>query len=64
MFLGDSESVEKIISQQHPLGFTSQSALADQPKWPYRQEILTFQLQREELFRFSHIAYAYVVKTE
>ena len=30
----------------------------------YRREILTFQLEREKLFRFSHIAYAYVVKTE
>ena len=30
----------------------------------YRQEILTFQLEREKLFRFAHIAYAYVVKTE
>ena len=30
----------------------------------YRREILTFQLEREELFRFSHIAYAYVVKLE
>ena len=31
----------------------------------YRQEILTFQLEREKHSRFSHIAYAsYVVKTE
>ena len=30
----------------------------------YRQEILTSELEREKLFRFSHIAYAYVGKTE
>ena len=30
----------------------------------YRQEILTFQLEREKLFHFAHIAYACVVKTE
>ena len=32
--------------------------------WTYRQEILTSELEREKLFRFSHIAYAYVGKTE
>ena len=31
---------------------------------PYRRESLTSQLEREKLFRFAHIAYAYVVKTE
>ena len=31
---------------------------------PCRQEILTSELEREKLFRFSHIAYAYVGKTE
>ena len=30
----------------------------------YRHEILTFQLEKEKQFRFDHIAYAYVVKTE
>ena len=30
----------------------------------YRQEILNFQLERKEQFRFAHIGYAYVVKTE
>ena len=30
----------------------------------YRREILTFQLEREKLFLFAHIAYAYVVKTD
>ena len=30
----------------------------------YRQEILTSELEREKLFRFSHIDYAYVGKTE
>ena len=29
-----------------------------------RREILTLQLEIEKLFRFSHIAYAYEVKTE
>ena len=33
-------------------------------KLAYRQEILTSELEREKLFRFSHIAYAYVGKTE
>ena len=30
----------------------------------YRQEILTSELEREKLLRFSHIAYAYVGKTK
>ena len=34
------------------------------PPVHYRQEILTSELEREKLFRFSHIAYAYVGKTE
>ena len=35
MFLGESESVEKIILQQHPLGITSQSA----PGWSAQMAI-------------------------
>ena len=34
--IGDLESVEKIISQQRPLGVTSQSAPANLPKRLYR----------------------------
>ena len=30
----------------------------------YRHEILTFQLKNEKEFRFEHIAYAYLLKTE
>ena len=36
VFIEDLESVEKIILEQGPLGVTSQSAPADQPKWPYQ----------------------------
>ena len=35
VYIEESDSVEKIILQQRPLGVTSQSAPADQPKWPH-----------------------------
>ena len=48
----------KLCTIQRPLLETSLLDLL------YRQEISTFQLVGEKLFRFAHIAYAYVVKTE
>ena len=41
VFIGDSESVETIILHQRPLGVTSQSATAHQPKWPNRPVLTT-----------------------